>query len=88
MVKIDLDATAAMCPQGEVPVDSEIASEQTYSGIDRGVGHRPSWRELVAGQAVIRLSRIASLTVITLLSVGLWALIWVAASSLAAVWLR
>jgi hypothetical protein len=28
--------------KGMVPVDSEIASEQTYSGIDRGLvtGHR------------------------------------------------
>jgi hypothetical protein len=73
---------------GEVPVDSEIASERTYSVINRGLGHQPSLRDRAEWQATVRLSRIASLTLITLLSVGLWAAIWVAASSLAAVWLR
>ena len=73
---------------GEVPVDSEIASEQTCSDINRGLGHRPSSRDRAERQARVRLSRIASVTAITLFSVGLWAGIWVAASSLAAVWLR
>jgi hypothetical protein len=87
MVKINRDATVGVCPQGEVPVDSEIASEQTYSVIDRGLVS-DHLGELVARQVVVRLSRMASLTAITLLSVGLWAAIWVVASSLAAVWLR
>jgi hypothetical protein len=88
MVKIDRDATAGVGPQGEVPVDSEFASEQTYSVIDRGLGHRPSSRDRAERRAKVRLSRVASLTAITLLSGGLWAAIWAAASSVAAVWLR
>ena len=88
MVKIDLDATAGICPQGGGPGGQRDRVRANLFRHRPRVGHRPSWRELVARQAVIRLSGIASLTVITLLSVGLWALIWVAASSLAAVWLR
>ena len=74
--------------RGEVRVDSETASEQIYSIIDRALGHRPSSRDRGERQATVRLSRIASLAAITLLSVGLWAAIWVAASSVASVWLR
>jgi len=74
--------------RGEVLVDSEIASEQTCSAINRELGHRPSERDRVARQAVVRLSRMASLTAITLFSVGLWVAIWATISSLAAVWLR
>ena len=88
MVKIPRDATAVVGPQAEVPVDSEIASEQTCSAINRELGHRPSERDRVARQAVVRLSRMASLTAITLFSVGLWVAIWATISSLAAVWLR
>jgi hypothetical protein len=74
--------------RGEVRVDSEIASEEAYSVSYRRLGHRPSSRDPVERQATVRLSRMASLTAITLLSVGLWAAIWVAARSVAAVWLR
>jgi hypothetical protein len=73
---------------GEVPVDSEIASEETYSVINPAPGDRPSSRDRAERQATVRLSRIASVAVITLFSVGLWAAIWAAASSLAGVWLR
>jgi hypothetical protein len=68
--------------------DSEIASEQTYSVVYRSLGHRPSSRDRAETKATTRLSRITSLTVITLLSVGLWAAIWASVSSLAAVWLQ
>ena len=73
---------------GEVPVDSEIAPEQTYSVINRELGDRPSSRDRAEWQATVRLSRIASVTAIALFSAGLWAAIWAAASSLAAVWLK
>jgi hypothetical protein len=69
-------------------VDREIASEQTYSVIYRTLGHQPSSRDPAEGQAAIRLSKIVSLTMIMLLSVGLWAAIWAAANSVAEVWLR
>ena len=88
MVKIRRDATAGVGPQGEAPVDSESASEQTYSVINRGLGDRPSSRDRAERQAAVRLSRMASMTAIALFSVGLWAAIWAAASSLAAVWLK
>jgi hypothetical protein len=64
-------------------VDPEIMSEQTYSVIYRTLGPRPSSRDRAE-----RLSKVVSLTTITLLSVGLWAAIWAAANSVAAVWLR
>lgn len=69
-------------------MDSESASEQTYSFINRGLGERLSSRDRAERQAAVRLSRIASMTAIALFSVGLWAAIWAAASSLAAVWLK
>jgi hypothetical protein len=69
-------------------VDREIMSEQTFSVIDRTLGPRPSSRDRAERQATVQLSKIASLTTITLLSVGLWAAIWAAANSVAAVWLR
>jgi len=69
-------------------VDREIMSEQTYSVIYRTPGHRRSSRDPAEGQATVLFSKIVSLTTITLLSVGLWAAIWVAANSVAAVWLR
>jgi hypothetical protein len=72
---------------GEVPVDSESASEQTYSVVNRGLGDRPSSRDRAERQATVQL-RIPSVTAITLFSAGLWAAIWAAASSLAAVWLK
>ena len=74
--------------RGEVSVDSEIASEQTHSVIFGGPGHRPSLRDRAERPAAVRLSEIASLTAITLLSIGLWAGIWVAAATVAAVWPR
>ena len=66
-------------------MDSEIASEQTYSVINRGPGHRPASRDRAEGKLTLRVSRMASLTAIALLSVGLWAAIWAATSSLVAV---
>jgi hypothetical protein len=69
-------------------VDREIMSEQTYSVIYRTLGHRPSSRDPAEEQARVQLSKLVSLTTITLLSVGLWAAIWAAANSVAAVWLR
>jgi hypothetical protein len=69
-------------------VDREIASEQTYSVIHRILGQRPSSRNPVERQATARLGKIASLSTITLLSVGLWAAIWAATNSVAGVWLR
>ena len=69
-------------------MDSESASEQTYSVINRGLGDGPSSRDRAERQAAIRLSRMASMTAIALFSAGLWAAIWTAASSLAAVWLN
>jgi len=52
-------------------VDSEIASEQTHSVIFGGPGHRPSLRDRAERPAAVRLSEIASLTAITLLSIVL-----------------
>lgn len=69
-------------------MSSEIASEQTYSVIYRTLDHRPSSCDPAEGQATVQLSKVASLTAITLLSGGLWAAIWAAASSVSAVWLR
>jgi hypothetical protein len=69
-------------------VDREIMSEQTYSVIHRTLGRRPSSQDPAEGQATVLFSKIVSLTTITLLSVGLWAAIWAAANSVAAVWMR
>jgi hypothetical protein len=69
-------------------VDRAIVSEKTYSVSHRKLGHRPSSRDPAEGQATVLFSKIVSLTTITLLSVGLWAAIWAAANSVAAVWLR
>ena len=69
-------------------MDSESASEQTYSIINRGLGEGPSPRDQAKRQAAVRLSTMASMTAIALFSAGLWAAIWAAASSLAAVWLK
>jgi len=69
-------------------VDRENVSEQTYSVIYRTLGHRPSSRDPAERQATVLFSKIVSLTTITLLSVGLWAAIWAAANSVAAVWLH
>jgi hypothetical protein len=69
-------------------VDREIMSEQTYAVIYRTLGHQPSSPDPAEGQARVQLSKIVSLTTITLLSVGLWAAIWAAANSVATVWLR
>jgi hypothetical protein len=66
----------------------EIMSERTYSVIYQTLGHLPSSRDPAEGQARVQLSKIVSLATITLLSVGLWAAIWAAANSVAAVWLR
>jgi hypothetical protein len=88
MVKIRHDATAGVGPQWEAPVDSESASEQTYSVINRGLGEGPSSRDRAKRQAAVRLSTMASMTAIALFSAGLWAAIWAAASSLTAVWLK
>jgi hypothetical protein len=69
-------------------MESDIVSDQAYSTTNRGLDQRPSSRDRVARESALRLRRITSLTAITLLSVGLWAAIWAAASSLTAVWLR
>jgi hypothetical protein len=69
-------------------VDRAIVSEKTYSVSHRTLGQRPPSRNPAKRQATIRLSKMASLSTITLLSVGLWAAIWVAANSVAGVWLR
>jgi hypothetical protein len=69
-------------------VDRKIVSVQTYSVIHRAPGQRPSSRNPAERQVTVRLSKIASLSTITLLSVGLWAAIWAAANSVAGVWLR
>jgi hypothetical protein len=71
-----------------VLVDSEIASEKTGSVINGGLGDGPPSRDRTKRQPTVRLGKTASLTAITLLSVGLWVVIWTAAGSLAAVWLR
>jgi hypothetical protein len=63
-------------------------SEHSYSVIYRTLGHRPSSRGPAEGQATVLFSKTASLTMITLLSVALWAAIWVAANLVAAVWLH
>jgi hypothetical protein len=69
-------------------VDREIMSEHSYSVICRTLGRRPSSRGPAEGQATVLFSKTVSLTMITLLSVALWAAIWVAANSVAAVWLH
>lgn len=69
-------------------MDREIMSEHSYSVIYRTLGHRPSSRGPAEGQATVLFSKTASLTMITLLSVALWAAIWVAANLVAAVWLH
>jgi len=69
-------------------VDSESASEQTYSVINQGLGDRPSSRDRAERQAAVRVNRMASMTATALFSAGLWAAIWAAASSLTAVWLK
>jgi hypothetical protein len=70
------------------PVDKGIASEQAYSVSYRSAGRQPSPRDQTERSVPFRLRRKASLAVLTLLSVGLWAAIWVAANWLVAVWLR
>ena len=69
-------------------MESEIASEQAYSVISPSAEHRPSVRDQTGPLAPDRLSGSASLAAITLLSIGLWAAIWVIVSSVAAVWPR
>ena len=69
-------------------MDREIMSEHSYSVIYRTLGHRPSARSPAEGQATVLFSKTVSLTMITLLSVALWAAIWAAANSVAAVWLH
>lgn len=71
-----------------VPVDSEILSEQSYSVISRLAEQRPLSSDLAGLQPTAQLSRAASLTVITLLSVGLWAAIWAVVTAVAALWPR
>ena len=71
-----------------VPVDGQIPSEQSYSVISRLAEQRPLSSDLAGLQPAAQLSRVASLTVITLLSVGLWAAIWAVVSSMAALWPR
>ena len=88
MGKIPRDATAGVGPQGGGPVDSESASEQTYSVVNRALGDQPSSRDRTERQAAVRVNRMASMTAIALFSAGLWAAIWAAASSLTAVWLK
>ena len=66
-------------------MDSEIASEQTHSAIYQRPDHRSPSCDPVEEQVTGRLGIVASLTVITLLSAGLWAAIWAAASLAAAV---
>jgi hypothetical protein len=69
-------------------VDREIVSEHSIPVFYRTPGRRPSSRHPAGGLARARLSKKVSLTTITLLSVGIWAAIWAAANSVAAVWLR
>ena len=69
-------------------MDSESASEQTYSVVNRALGDQPSSRDRTERQAAVRVNRMASMTAIALFSAGLWAAIWAADSSLAAVWLK
>jgi hypothetical protein len=84
MVKVE----RGCLPEGGVRVDREIVSEKTYSVGHRTLGQRPPSRNPAERRATVRLSKMASLSTITLLSVGLWAAIWVAANSVAGVWLR
>jgi len=60
----------------EIPVESEIASEQAYSVISPSAEHRPSVGDRAGLQATAQLSGSASLVAITLLSIGLWVAIW------------
>ena len=69
-------------------MDREIMSEHSCSVIYRTLSHRPSSRGPAEGQAPVLFSKTVSLTMIMLLSVALWAAIWVAANSVAAVWLH
>ena len=69
-------------------MDSESASEQIYSVINRGLGDGPSSRDRAELQAAVQVNRMASMTATALVSAGLWAAIWAAASSLTAVWLK
>ena len=84
MVKIDADTTAGVGSQGEGPggqgdrVRPNLFRRQPKA-------RSPATVALLSGHPAVRLSRIASLTAIVLLSVGLWAAIWAATSSLVAV---
>ena len=69
-------------------MDRSIVSEKTYSVSHRTLGQRPPLRNPAERRATVRLSKMTSLSTITLLSVGLWAAIWAAANSVAGVWLR
>jgi len=71
-----------------VPVDGQIPSEQSYSVISRLAEQQPFSIDPAGLQPTAQLSRVASLIVITLLSVGLWAAIWAVVSSMAALWPR
>jgi hypothetical protein len=78
----------AIARREEGPVDSEIASERSYSVGDRGLRCRMLPLDRSAGRAEFRLSRGSSLIVISLLSIGLWAVVWAAVGSVAGLWLR
>ena len=85
MVDTGRNVTAGVGSQGG-PAESDIASGRAYSVIFRPAEHRTSSRDRAGLLAIPRLRRVASLTAIMLLSVGLWATIWAIVSSVAAVW--
>ena len=74
-----------MSREGEKPVDSDIVSEDTYSGGGRERGYAVVPHARPAHRATDRLSRPASLLAVLLLSLGLWAAIWAAVGYLARV---
>jgi hypothetical protein len=64
----------AATPKGEEPVDSDIASENTYP-VDRRSQHGLATSGPSAPQATRRLSSGEALIAISLISLGLWAVI-------------
>ena len=68
-------------PQGEEPVDSDLASEHSYP-VDRGLPHGLATGDPSSPEATPRVSTGAALLAISLISLGLWAVVVAAIGSL------
>ena len=68
-------------PQGEEPVNSDLASEHSYPA-DRDLPHGLATGDLSSPEDTPRLSTGAALLAISLISLGLWAVVVAAIGSL------